>query len=364
MDDALAGVGFFAELDQAARSALAEAATPQRFDAGSAIVREGEPGDRLLVLTAGTARVIVGGRPRRDLGPGAVLGEIALLDGGARSATVYAVDDVDALALTGVQFRAVLDQDPASRYAALVRGMCARLRGLEQDRWAAHEQRRLRELQDLFLANVGHELRTPLTTAMGFLQLATTRDLPEEKLRDVLGSTLLGLRGLHHIVEDLLSLAADERRQERLAADRYPVRVLVDAAAAEVDIDAGRLDVDVPENLSVVGDGHRLTQVLANLVDNAAKFGPDGGRIAVRAAQQDGVVHIDVADEGPGVPVDDRQLIFQLFSQRDPTSTRARGGLGIGLAVARSTARLHGGDLELIEDAPSTTFRLTLPAAD
>lgn len=367
VDGPLAEVAFFAELDDDARASLAAAAAAERFPAGTALVREGEPGDRLLVLTGGTARVVVGGRPRRDLGAGAVLGEIALLDGGQRSATVYAVDDVEALVLTAEAFRAVLDADPARRYAALVRGMCARLRGLEQDRWAAEEQRRLRQLQDLFLANVGHELRTPLTTAMGFLQLATSKELPAETLREVLGTTLKGLRGLHHIVEDLLALAADERREvrdERLEADRYPLRVLLDAAASEVGVADEQLDVDVDDDLSVVVDGHRMTQVLANLLDNAAKFGPDGGRIGVTARRRNGSVHIDVTDEGAGVPVDDRELIFQLFQQRDPTSTRAHGGLGVGLAVARSAARLHGGDLVLVEDAPVTTFRLVLPAVD
>lgn len=358
----LSDVEVFGELDADARRELDEVATIERFAAGEAIVREHAPGDRLLVLRHGTARVVVGGRPRRDLGPGAVLGEIAVLDGGSRSATVYAVDDVEAQALTGAAVRAVLDADPETRYPAIVRGLCQRLRGLEQDRWTAQEQERLRALQDLFLANVGHELRTPLTTAMGFLQLATSRELPADTLNEVLTSTLRGLKGLHHIVEDLLSLAADERRREELQVDDYPVSVLLEGARAEVDLDPGRLELALGDDPLVHGDGSRLVQVLANVLDNARKFGPADQPITARASQHDGRVSIEISDRGDGVPVEDRELIFQLFQQRDPTTTRAHGGLGVGLAVARTTARVHGGDLELVEDAPTTTFRLNLPA--
>ncbi|HEX9890325.1 MAG TPA: ATP-binding protein, partial [Nitriliruptorales bacterium] len=111
----------------------------------------------------------------------------------------------------------------------------------------------------------------------------------------------------------------------------------------------------------VVVDPNRVANILAELLTNAAKYGPDEQPIVVRYDGDEVVHRIDVIDGGPGIPPEDHEAIFQRFTQRDPTSTRERGGTGIGLALARGVARWHGGDLEIVVDAPTTTFRLTLP---
>lgn len=360
---ALRDVSLFRDLPAEVVDRLEDATERRAHRAGTALVREGEPGDDLIVIVDGHARVVVQGRPRRDLGPGDVVGEIALLDGGARSATVYAVDDVEAVHLAGAAFRGLLEDAPAV-YPSLLTALARRLRSLEGDRWAADEERRLRGLQETFLANIGHELRTPLTSALGFVRLARTTDLPADKLESILSTVERGLRGLHQLLEDLLSVTALRRQRNPLELDRYPVGVLVEAAVHEADVDSERLAVELPEDVELVVDGAQVTRILACLLDNARKFGPPGGTISVTGRRTEDLVEVDVSDEGPGVPVEEREAMFALFHQRDPSATRSAGGLGVGLALARSAARLHRGDLRYVEDAASTTFRLVLPTAD
>jgi signal transduction histidine kinase len=123
--------------------------------------------------------------------------------------------------------------------------------------------------------------------------------------------------------------------------------------------DPARVRVDLPV---VRGDADRLRQVLSNLIDNAVKYSPDGEPVEVRARTENGSVVVDVSDHGPGIPPDERPLIFEKFG-RAP-SGGAKPGTGLGLYIARSIAEAHGGSLE-VADAPGrgATFTLALPAS-
>ena len=132
-------------------------------------------------------------------------------------------------------------------------------------------------------------------------------------------------------------------------------------AAAELAQDEVELTTDVSGSLPAVrGDRERLRQVIQNLVDNAVKYSPAGGRVRVSATADDGGVLIDVADEGPGIPAEDQQVIFEKFGRSGGGA--AKPGTGLGLFIARSIAEAHGGSLQ-VDSVPrrGSVFRLELP---
>lgn len=355
----LAQVELFAALAPDELEAIATGSDRLIFGEGQTIVREGDRAEALHIIVRGSARVLVRGRPRRDLSVGDAFGEVALLDGGARSASVYALTAVETLAVPREVFETVRSRNPAFDHH-LVLGLCARLRGLEDDRWVSGEELHLRQLQATFLSNASHELRTPLTVALGHVQLAL-RVSEDERLEQMLGSAEAGLRNLKELIDDLIDLTAVRMKEAQLSVGRYPVHGLVTAAAELAQLDHSLMEVDVPDDLSIEVDGARITRIVAALLENAHKFGPADETIVVRGRGEDEHVTIDVVDAGPGLDPETRAHIFDPFTQRDPSRTRSRGGLGIGLPLARSLARLHGGDVEVVTAAPSTTFRVRLP---
>ncbi|MGH3441003.1 MAG: ATP-binding protein [Nitriliruptorales bacterium] len=357
----LRGVDLFRDLPDDAVTGLLAATREVVIPAGQAIVREDDAGDALYIILDGVASVLVHGRPRRDMGAGDTFGEIALLDGQPRSASVYAVTAVRALMLAREVFDDFVDQMPGARHALLV-GVCRRLRQLEDDRWAQAEERRLRELQAAFLANVSHELRTPLATALGFVQLARTGELDEERQATALASSEGALQRLRGLIDDLIGLARSTERGT-LAIAAEPLSAIAAAAAEEAGLGSSRLRSSGLDALVVAVDGPRVTRTVAELLTNASKHGPEGGVIRLDGDKSGLMARLDVVDEGPGIAVDAIEEVFAGFHQADATRTRPRGGLGIGLSLARTTARLHGGDLVAVPGAP-TRFRLTLPLAE
>ncbi len=342
---------------------LASRCDRRSYPAGAAMVREGGAGDSLYVIAEGEARVVVGGRPRRDLGAGTFFGEISVLDDQSRSASVYAVSDVEALVLPAEMLREEIEASDALQ-AAVILGLCARLRTLERDRWAEAEESRLRELQRLFIQNIGHELRTPLTVALSAVQLTDRLMDKPDKLQIVLSRAREQLQHLHGLIEDVLDIAAARNEDIELDLVPEPIGQLIEAAIVASDIPADRVMVSGEQHVIVLVDGPRVRRVLTALLGNADKFGPEGGRVDVVVATSDDLVTVDVSDDGEGIPPEQQNAVFDPFNQVDPTSTRAKGGMGIGLPLARSAARLHGGDLVYVEGAARTTFRLALPRRD
>jgi PAS domain S-box-containing protein len=222
--------------------------------------------------------------------------------------------------------------------------------------------------KDEFLATLAHELRNPLAPiCMGaeLLALGDNDAQTTEEVREMIS------RQAHHMVrliDDLLDVSRITRGKLDLSKSRIELADVVGDAVAAVRpaLDANRHDfvIRMPgEPMPLLADGHRLTQVVTNLLNNAAKFTPPEGRIELVASQSGGEVSIAVSDSGIGIAADKIDSVFEMFAQIHPTGESARGGLGIGLALVKSLVELHGGRVEVHSRGPNlgTTFNVRLP---
>jgi signal transduction histidine kinase len=217
---------------------------------------------------------------------------------------------------------------------------------------------------------MSHELRTPLNAIGGYAELielgldGPVTDAQVEHLRRIRASQQHLLR----IISDLLNYSRVESGQVEYAIEAVSVRAMIDtvlsmiepqAAARELTVDRG----DHSESLVAWVDRGRAEQILLNLLSNATKFTPSGGRVAVTSAARDGRVLIAVSDTGPGVPPDKQAAIFEPFVQLGRSLTSGHEGTGLGLAISRDLARAMGGELT-VESEPmrGATFTLSLPA--
>jgi two-component system phosphate regulon sensor histidine kinase PhoR len=232
------------------------------------------------------------------------------------------------------------------------------------------EIKRLERVRSEFVANVSHELRTPLTAIKGYAETLLAGGL-DEKPRAVEFVEVIARHAdrLRDLIEDLLDLASVEQGEARLRIGRVAVAEVVAQAEATLRPSAVRrsqtLRAEVPAGLpAVLADRDRLAQVLINLVDNAIKFTPDGGRILLSAAAADGRIILSVSDTGIGIPPGEVGRIFERFYRVDRSRDRKEGGTGLGLAIAKHLTQAMGGTIEAESAAGTgTTFRITLPAA-
>jgi signal transduction histidine kinase len=261
------------------------------------------------------------------------------------------------------------------RTAAAFDDMLDALEGAERQAKEAEATARAEEARTRqFVADAAHELRTPIAGLRAAAEAAlSTRATGEE--RDRLHLLLIREAGrAGRLVEDLLALARIDAGL-RLEHGEVELRGLAEAEAERVRLLAPNITVRVVGGpLTVPGDAQRLTQVLANLLDNARRYTPHGGEITItvdsrEAAGADGdagpVARVRVADSGPGVPAVDRERIFDRLVRLDGARGRdsagfGRGGAGLGLAIARGIAHAHGGELHC---DPDSVFELTLPIA-
>lgn len=222
------------------------------------------------------------------------------------------------------------------------------------------------EGQQRFVAHAAHELRSPLATLYGELQLALRKSRSAEEYKRAIEEALDSARRLKALAEDLLALA-------RLGADREPSQTPVSlesvarSAAAWVERETSRRHVNVAvdtDGSSVLGHAMDLERMLKNLLDNAVRHSPEGGSVRVVAKSEGDTVHLTVADDGPGIPEEDRARVFEPFFRAD-AERRRDDGSGLGLAIVREIARVHGGDvtLESGPDGRGALFRARLPAA-
>jgi signal transduction histidine kinase len=203
-------------------------------------------------------------------------------------------------------------------------------------------------LKDEFLAMLAHELRNPLAPIRNAVHLMKLKSLEDPQLRlarDIIDRQLIQLTRL---VDDLLDVSRITRGKINVARERIELRDLVTHAVETVtptlEARRHRLMVELPERAFVIyGDPLRLTQVLGNVLGNAAKFTDNGGQISVRARRRHRDVEIAVRDSGIGIAPQVLPRIFDLFTQLDDRMGRAQGGLGIGLALVRRLVEMHGG---------------------
>ncbi|MCS7176334.1 MAG: heavy metal sensor histidine kinase [Candidatus Kapabacteria bacterium] len=219
-----------------------------------------------------------------------------------------------------------------------------------------------------FTADVSHELRTPLTILIGELELALrSRKRPEEYER-VLSSVLEEVLRLHRIVETLLELARAESGQVQLERRRVDLGAIVREIAEDIEPlarDRGlSIATEVAQECYVFGDALRLRQAVLNVVDNALKYTPAGGRVTLRVASEAETVVAEVADTGIGIPEEELPQIFERFYRVEKSRTRSHSsdGVGLGLAIVRWIVEAHGGTVE-VESAvgQGTRFRFRFP---
>jgi signal transduction histidine kinase len=226
----------------------------------------------------------------------------------------------------------------------------------------------LAALQNDFVASVSHELRTPLTSIIGFAELLQARwdHLSDAKRLERVGSIVQAANRQQRLVEDLLLSSRLESANLVPKREIVSVAALVRQAVEEVRGSYPGQDIDLvgPSDLLVHTDAARTIQVLTNLIDNAAKYSPEGSPIRVRWTRRKGFAVLRVDDHGPGVPEGGRDKLFARFGRMPGSAIRSgRVGTGLGLHISRGLAEVMGGSLDLETTGPDgSTFRLRLPA--
>ncbi|XVX21109.1 DUF4153 domain-containing protein [Actinomycetota bacterium] len=200
------------------------------------------------------------------------------------------------------------------------------------------------------VATVSHELRTPLAA-----QRAVLENLVDGVVRPddaVLQSALDQAERLSQLVDDLLDLSRIDGGAAALTLERLDVQELVTAAVREAEIASRTVtfETDIEPGLVVRGDGARLAQVVGNLLDNAARHSPTGGRVGIRAGRAGTDWTLTVTDQGGGIPPEERERVFERFG-----TTGGGGGTGLGLAIARWVCELHGGTVSALDPDPDET---------
>jgi PAS domain S-box-containing protein len=238
--------------------------------------------------------------------------------------------------------------------AALAAEQSARVRAEEANR-----------VKDEFLAMVSHELRTPLNAVLGWARMLADGSVDPERLARGLEVIQRNAQMQAWLINDLLDVSEIKAGQLRLDIRPVNVHAIVALAIDAVGVPAGAKKIQISSTLvdqaQVQGDPHRLQQVVWNLLVNAVKFTPDGGRVDVRLDRSDAQVSIQVTDTGRGIEAELLPRIFEPFWQGDVV--RRQGGLGLGLTIVRTLVEAHGGRVEASSDGPGlgATFRVYLP---
>ena len=240
----------------------------------------------------------------------------------------------------------------------------------ESERAARQLAENASRMKDDFLATLSHELRTPLNAILGWAQILKGSDRTSEDLVQGLETIERNARAQTQLIADLLDMSRITSGRMQLEIQRVPPSAFVDAAidtmrnAAEVKQITLSAQIDPMTGL-VSGDPTRLQQVVWNLVSNAVKFTPRGGRVSVDVTRTNENVQIAVTDSGEGIRAEFLPHVFDRFRQADASTTRRHGGLGLGLAIVKQLVELHGGSVHAESDGEGrgARFVVTLPLA-
>ncbi len=235
-----------------------------------------------------------------------------------------------------------------------------------------HDLTRIKQLENVrkeFVANVSHELRTPLSLIKGYVEtlIDGAKDDPAIALR-FLQTIEKHADRLSFLIEDLLTISQLESGQIVLNQQPLELGEQVDQVIRDLHARAAERSItlvnEVPSELLVNADGDRFQQVLFNLVDNAVKYGRQGGSVRLGARRMDGDrVEGWVADDGPGIPAEASERVFERFFRVDRARSRDAGGTGLGLSIVKHIVQSHGGEVRLqSETGKGCTFFYTLPA--
>jgi len=249
--------------------------------------------------------------------------------------------------------------------SARVEGDRARDRALQYERRAATHLRETVEMQQSFLQSMSHELRTPLTTVIGVAQLLQSGRLDPtgEDHRILLQRLTAQAEGLYRKLEDMSEVARLADETATLDLEDVDLSMLVRQEAGQTELNSHHLHLDITPWAHVQGDFTRLRRLLSILLDNAVRHTPEGGSIWVSLVTDPNGAVLRVDDEGPGVPEELREAVFQPFRQGRDVRDRARPGTGIGLALAQHTVVAHRGHIHCLErPGGGARFEVRLPS--
>jgi two-component system phosphate regulon sensor histidine kinase PhoR len=219
-----------------------------------------------------------------------------------------------------------------------------------------------------FVANASHELRTPVAAIAGAAETLLSGAMEDPaQARTFVEMIARNAERLARLTNDLLDLSRIESRQWPVKLE--PVSVEVTARrAVEVCAEPARrkqidLRVEIPDGIAVIADARALEQVLVNLLDNAVKYTPEGGRATVSASASGDSVDVVVSDTGPGIERHHLPRLFERFYRVDPGRSRGSGGTGLGLAIVKHLVQMQAGEIGVDTGEGGTRFRVRLPRA-
>jgi signal transduction histidine kinase/CheY-like chemotaxis protein len=349
-----------------------EASTERHHDAGEIIVREGEHGDSIFLIGAGTAEAVLTAADGQRIvlsvmSAGETFGEMGLFERRSRSATVRARDTCVVLEIRGAALYHLVDAHPKLEFKVLL-NVSERLRSKNEQLLALHLKSAdsANRAKDEFLAMLGHELRNPLGAISTAIHVLDRLGKPGDQtapLRDIIGRQTRQLARLLDDLLDVSKLVSGKIRLHRRQDDLKTIAMRVVSSFDEVG-KTTRHTVNVAgDAVAVYADPLRLEQVVGNLLDNALKYTPSGGRIDVIVAAEPDHARLTVRDTGIGIAADMLPRIFDLFVQANPTFDRADGGLGLGLTLVKRLVELHGGSVSASSAGPhrGTEFVVRIP---
>jgi len=219
-----------------------------------------------------------------------------------------------------------------------------------------------------FTADASHELRTPLTSIRSVGEVALKKSVDQNAYREAIGSMLEETERLTHLVDNLLILARGDVGKAKLNPSSVDLGALVNEVVEELRVLAEEkkqtLSASIEWNVEVKIDKETMRLALSNIFHNAILYTQEGGKVEVRTARADsGEAIIDIADNGPGIPESERIRVFERFYRIDKARSRAAGGVGLGLAIARWAVEVNGGSIAFRDkDGPGTHCRINLPS--
>jgi signal transduction histidine kinase len=379
---ALERCALFSSFDREEIEALYESSRPVSTGAGEVLFEEGDPGDSLFVIVAGGVRIVGGpahglAQTLASLGPGESFGEMSLLNEKPRSATAITIHPSVLLRVDSYGLEVLQSRRPAAaaKFAvASVRLTSERLRAanarfLQLAALGGQARDQIEQMRSQFLSLVSHELRTPLTVIKTSAQLLQLSADPANQEKGFIDKIENHTERLRLLVDDLILLSMMQARPGIQRCSRFDVIELVEEVVARLAGTAAEKEMRLrivrrSERAQLAGDRSMLDRALHHLVQNATKFSPSKTEILVTAeALAEGGVNVSVLDQGPGIPAEERDRIFQSFYQEEAPLTRTVGGLGIGLTLVKEVVAAHGGRLE-VESEPNqgSLFTIELPA--
>ena len=351
------------------------------YPAGAVICREGDYGDTFFIIESGTVEISkrLDGETSRILGregAGEFFGELALVQGIPRVATVTAIEDTDVLEISKDDFSQYIDSNPAMA-VAIMRAVAARLRDADQ-RAIAELRRKNAEVEEAyddlrreierradFLTIVSHELRTPLTSVKGYMHLLKSGMLKDADFDRAVEALTRNFDRIVELVNNILILEEIELvvPQMELINLETVVRGIVEQQAPRAQESGLRVLTEIEAGLPRLrGDESTLSQAFGALLDNAIKFSPDGGDVVVKVGRDGPHAVIVVTDPGVGIEPDAIDHIFDRIHLLDRQGDRLFGGMGIGLPLVRAVVQHHDGTIG-VESQPGqgSTFTIRLP---